>query len=570
MSAGDWMDRRTGYRALLRAILEEPVPGGARWWYVGGATLAVLAVMQAVTGVVLASHYAPSTESAWASVAFIQDTLRWGWFVRGLHSACASAMVVVAGLHLAQTALWGAYRAPRELNWIAGVLMLFVLLGFALTGYLLPWDQKGYWATRVATGIVATLPMIGGGLERTLLGGAEYGSYTLTRFFTLHVLVLPALLFGLLALHLALFRRHKVTPSWRVTDDEAHRTRGAFWPDQLFRDAVAAALVAATAVAVCLRGHGADLDAPADPASTYVARPEWYFRPLFQLLRWLDGSAEIVGTAIVPGLVLTFLLALPFLDRARSRSPRRRLKVLAPLGGLLLAGLGLGWMSYRADAHDADYRRQRIEASQEAQRARRLALQGVPAPGGTAVYRNDPQHRERELWDAQCRGCHSLSGLGGSAAPDLHDYLSRRWISRYLRDPDGPLHMGPAKMTKGMKPVKATPDELAALVELVYRETGAPDADGALAERGRALFGEKDCDACHDTDGTSGNTGPNLGGWGTAARIAGIIRDPGAEENYGSRNRMRGFAGVLDDGEIERLARFVASQRAGLQTELHK
>src|SRR5262249_8706303 len=157
-------------------VLEEPVRGGARWAFVFGSVLTFLLVLQAVTGILLACFYAPSTATAWASVAFIQDQVSLGWFVRGLHSYGASAMVVVVGLHLAQVVLYGAYKAPRELNWTVGLGLLGLVLGFALTGYLLPWDQKGYWATQVATSIMGTTPLVGPALQKLIQGGAAYGN----------------------------------------------------------------------------------------------------------------------------------------------------------------------------------------------------------------------------------------------------------------------------------------------------------------------------------------------------------------------------------------------------------
>ena len=199
MKIFDWLDERAGHRRLLSHVLGERVLGGASFAYVFGSVLTYLLLQQMITGVFLALYYSPSSSDAWASVAHLQDTVTLGWFVRGLHSYGASAMVIVAGLHLLQTAVWGAYKKPRELNWIIGVMMLGLILAFALTGYLLPWDQKGYWATKVATGIAGTTPLAGEALQQVIQGGNEYGNLTLTRFFAIHVFILPALILGLLA-----------------------------------------------------------------------------------------------------------------------------------------------------------------------------------------------------------------------------------------------------------------------------------------------------------------------------------------------------------------------------------
>ncbi len=167
----DWLDSRTSYRALLHMALDEKVPGGARWRYVFGSAVTVLILMQVATGITLEAYYSPSTTDAWASVNYIQTQVLLGSLLRGIHHWGASAIVVAVVLHLLQTLWAGAFRAPREMNWLAGFVLLQLILGLALTGYLLPWDQKGYWATQVATSIAGTVPLIGPKLQMFLQGG---------------------------------------------------------------------------------------------------------------------------------------------------------------------------------------------------------------------------------------------------------------------------------------------------------------------------------------------------------------------------------------------------------------
>jgi ubiquinol-cytochrome c reductase cytochrome b subunit len=169
----DFIDERTGIKALTRHLLDEPIQGGARWAYVFGSALLGSFMVQAVTGVALMTSYAPSDKTAWASVHFIQFQQAGGWLVRGLHHFGAQAMVILLGAHLAQVSLFGAYKKPREVTWWLGLGLMAITLGFALTGYLLPWDQKGYWATRVATNIAGTVPVIGDATQRLLLGAAR-------------------------------------------------------------------------------------------------------------------------------------------------------------------------------------------------------------------------------------------------------------------------------------------------------------------------------------------------------------------------------------------------------------
>jgi ubiquinol-cytochrome c reductase cytochrome b subunit len=231
------------------------------------------------------------------------------------------------------------------------------------------------------------------------------------------------------------------------------------------------------------------------------------------------------------------------------------------------AALGVGAMAVLAtialakDAHDPGYARARVEEDARSREARRLALKGVPPEGGLAVYRNDPLNHARELWEQRCAGCHALSGTGGDKGPDLKGYNSRAWIRGFLLNPDGQLYMGTAKLDRGMKPVNGSLDELDALTEMVYAETGAPDASAERAAAGRALISEKDCDACHEIDGEGENTGPNLKGRGTLDWVKAIIADAGQPRPFGEKNKMPKFADKLSATEIEDLARFVLAQK---------
>src|SRR5689334_20461288 len=183
----DWLDERTGFRALLTAALDEEIEGGARWAYVFGSALFTIFLCQIVTGLLLMATYTPAINGAWSSVYYIQHKVAGGWFVRGMPHYGAQSMIVVPGIHLMQVALYGAYKRPREVTWWVGLGLLGMVQGLALTGYLLPWDQKGYWATKVATNIAGSVPGLGPAIQTVIVGGTEYGQATLTRFFVLHV-----------------------------------------------------------------------------------------------------------------------------------------------------------------------------------------------------------------------------------------------------------------------------------------------------------------------------------------------------------------------------------------------
>ena len=229
-----WLDDRTGYAGFIHEALYERVPGGARWRYVWGSTLVFTFSVQLITGFFLWTAYSPSANTAWESVYYIQNEMTFGSVVRGLHHFTAQLMIVLMAVHLVQVIIDGAYKAPREVNFWLGVVLMQIVLGLSLTGYLLPWDQKGYYATQVSTKIMGNAPLVGQQAQELIQGGPKYGHHTLTRFFALHAGLLPASLIAFLGLHLYVFRRHGLT-----VKDPKHAPETTFWPDQVLKDGVA-------------------------------------------------------------------------------------------------------------------------------------------------------------------------------------------------------------------------------------------------------------------------------------------------------------------------------------------
>ncbi|MDD9946364.1 MAG: cytochrome b N-terminal domain-containing protein [Myxococcales bacterium] len=560
-SIADWLDNRTGYRKLLSAALDEEVVGGARWAYVFGSGLLAIFSFQVLTGLLLMATYAPTVSSAWSSVFYIQHKVAGGWFVRGLHAYGAQAMVVVLGMHLLQVAIYGAYKKPREVTWWFGLALLGVVQGLALTGYLLPWDQKGYWATKVATNIAGTVPLIGGAVQALVVGGSEYGQATLTRFYVLHVGVLPATLVLLVTGHLYLFRRNGATPP---AGADLKRVE-PFYPNQVFKDVAFAVLILAVMAILTSISHGGHLDAPADPSADYPPRPEWYFLFLFELLKYLPGSMELVGTIILPGLAMTFLFLLPFLDKGESKRVGDRLPWIAPL---LVGGLGivvLTWMSMSADANDADFQAARAKAHERAERAIALAKGGIPPGGPLEMLRNDPMSYGADLYEQHCQTCHILDGQGERSAPDHDGFGSRAWITGLLHDPQAKKYFGTTEIDE-MKPMDELGEEkIKAVTEFLFslgHEKGDPPHDGALATQGREVF-ENECMDCHilGDEGADMFDGPNMTGYGSSAWIRGQIKDPGSEAQYGDMNEMPSFSDDLTDHDIEMITAFLRRQR---------
>src|SRR3954471_8845522 len=403
-AALDWLDQRTGYKKLLHEALYEKIPGGARWRYVWGSTLTFCFSIQVVTGIFLWFAYSPGSQTAWESVYFIQHHMWGGWFLRGLHHYTAQAMTVLLVIHLMQVVIDGAYKAPREVNFWSGIVLLLLTLALSLTGYLLPWDQKGYWATKVATNIAAITPVIGPALQRIVVGGSEYGHQTLTRFFALHAGVIPGAIIAFIGAHIYLFRRHGITPK-----EPKKKPDAAFWPDQVFRDAVACLAVLLVILFFIVRYHGAELGSPADASEQFsAARREWYFLFLFQLLKYFPGGTEIWGAIVIPVLLMAVLAAMPFVGNWKL-GHRFNLGFL----WVMLAGVGLlTYAAVRDDRASPDYARALETAERDAERVVALAQspKGIPPTGAVTLLRDDPFTQGPKLFAKNCASCHRFDG----------------------------------------------------------------------------------------------------------------------------------------------------------------
>jgi ubiquinol-cytochrome c reductase cytochrome b subunit len=405
----NWLDSRTGYRALLDAALREPLPRGTGWFFTTGSIVTLLIGVQFVTGVGLSMYYVPSPALAHASVRFIMTALPLGWMLRGLHFWGASFLVVAAVVHMLRVFMFGSYKAPREVTWLSGVLMLLVILGFALSGYLLPWDQKAYWATTVTINVARSTPLVGEYVADVMRGGAGLGALTLGRWFSAHVFLLPVTLVTLIAAHIALMRKHGISGPLTAKPGPG----APFFPWHVVKDTVMMAAVFASLFAVALMFR-APFDAIADPAdASYVPRPEWYFLSLFQLLKYFPGPLEPVATMVLPGLVIGFLFLLPFLDRGGDRHPlapsRRTFTAVffaIGTGVAMLTGIGI------------------------ADRPRDTTAAAV-TPDEDAVV-------ARDIYDTVCFACHKLDGTGGTVGPDLSHVGKKRdaaTIRKIIEDP---------------------------------------------------------------------------------------------------------------------------------------
>jgi ubiquinol-cytochrome c reductase cytochrome b subunit len=263
-----FLDTRTSHRAGITSVLESPLPGGAHWARTFGALVLILFGVEAITGIGLALWYAPTTTDAWASVHYIHFQLELGWMLRGIHHVAGNVLMVVAILHVVQALVWGAWKAPRELSWIAMLVGLQVLILISHTGYLLPWDLRAYWATQVLVGITGNQPVVGELAARVVQGGPEVGNATLTHLYAMHVLLTPGLFAGVIAVQLWLKRKHGELAPPRMAADVAAEKAQTWFPHQLVYDLAAGAVVVIGIALYVWREHGAHpFDAQLVPCS---------------------------------------------------------------------------------------------------------------------------------------------------------------------------------------------------------------------------------------------------------------------------------------------------------------
>jgi ubiquinol-cytochrome c reductase cytochrome b subunit len=329
-----WIDERTGLSGPIRDFLNYPVPLYVHRNYLytlGGLTL-ISFLLQVFTGILLVFYYDPSVEGAYNSVDYITYILPLGWLVRGVHHYGASAMVILVVLHMLRTYFFSAYKKPREINWLTGVLLLFLVLAFGFTGYLLPWDQKGYWATKVGAEIAGSVPLFGPQIAALMRGGHDLGQVTLTRFYATHIMLLPAAVGLLIVAHIAQLRYHGMAAPITERAKANARKFVPFFPHWVITDTVAGLGLLALLVYLSWANR-APLEFPADPtSSTYVPHPEWYFVFYYQLLKYFPGALEAVATVVIPLFLFGSMILLPFIDTSDERRPWR--KPVTTLAGL--------------------------------------------------------------------------------------------------------------------------------------------------------------------------------------------------------------------------------------------
>ncbi len=583
-----WLDRRAEVNKLMEESLDEPIPGGARFAYVFGSGLLFIFISQIITGICLAIYYVPSAETAHTSVAYITKKVAAGDFLRSLHYYGSSAMIIVLLLHFLQTFLYGSFKGRRELLWMSGATLSLLVLGMGFTGYLLPWDQRAYFATAVGTNIVGEVPLIGGWLTKLMRGGDTIGTLTLSRFYVAHVFLIPACIFAFISIHIYLFR--KAGAAGPMHENPVHPTLPpeGFYPRQVLMD-MAFALLLMVGLGFLAYFHPIGLGPIANPANThYLPRPEWYYLPFFEWLKLWEGPKAVIAVVVTPALLAALFFLLPFLDRSLERRPwRRPIPVLAV--GIVLVGIFFLGIRSRIDDEDDPTVAAQLARQAEQERAYTKApfRPYIESPGATGPLAlptgpvNPLVSQGRGVFQSEgCSGCHGDTGMGTMVAPSLEGITTKfsgPQLTALLHNPNAAMRAGhmpsfdisnsdmsallaylgvigtaaanvqPTSGEIAQAPVAASQAAPAA-AGLPQAAAPAPKQLSAQAAAGSQIFQQHACSACHGPAG-QGAVAPALAP--LIAHLSGpqltqLLQHPNAKMKAGGMPPFAGTAGQLD------------------------
>jgi len=418
-----WLERRLHLVKIWEATAGHPIPkSSASWFYVFGSMTMLCLTLQILTGILLSFVYVPSAAEAYRSLEFLNYQQELGWFLRSIHYWGSSCMIIVMFLHMTQVFLWGAYKYPRELTWISGVVLLFLTLGMAFTGQVMRFDADAYWGLGIGASVMGRIPIIGGQMVNFLLGGPIIGSDTLGRFFALHVFVIPGSLLALLSLHLRLvllkgineypkpgIQVHRETYDAEY-DKIIHEDGIPFVPNGIGKDVVANGLLLIVIVLLALFVGPKGPGIPADPTQIISeAKPDYPFLWLFAAAALLPNGSEVLLFFVLPVIGMLLLFGLPFYsNQGEKHFSRRPISVMI----VLLSYLGIGLLTYAGMTGPWS---PHMEASTSQSTKPEFIQARTPLElQGALIFQNK-----------QCRTCHAIGGEGGSRGPDLTTAGSR-------------------------------------------------------------------------------------------------------------------------------------------------
>jgi ubiquinol-cytochrome c reductase cytochrome b subunit len=418
-AVGNWCDARLRLRSTMLPMMRHPIPrevaGPMGWWYVFGSASLTLLLVQILTGIGLSLVFVPSADKAYDSLLALNYDVTLGWFLRALHYYAGSGMVVLVLVHATQVFLHGAYKYPRELTWVVGVVLLLCTMGMFFSGQILRWDPDAYWGLAVAGSMAGRVPLIGPWVVRTLLGGSVIGGDALSRFFALHVFVIPGALLFFLAVHLWLVLTRGVSappvpgqvvdPTTYDASYEKQLERGVpFLGDAMLKDALFSALAVVVVVVLAAVLGPKGPTGPPDPTLPGAnPRPEWPFLWLFALLSLSPPEAETFIILVFPVILIAALFLVPFISNRGERAPSRRpVAVLA----VIVTYTALGVLTYQGATSPWS---PKMTAWSGDTVPERLVRNSTPLRlTGAAVFQSK-----------NCRNCHALEGKGGQRGPDL-------------------------------------------------------------------------------------------------------------------------------------------------------
>jgi ubiquinol-cytochrome c reductase cytochrome b subunit len=475
-SIGEWLDRRLQIGDSIRSAAFHRVPrSSASWWYVFGSAALTVFILQVVTGILLALLYVPSAAEAWNSLQTLNHDITLGWFVRAMHGWGSDFMVALVLIHMVQVFLFGAHKYPREFTWVIGVFLLLMTLGMAFTGQVLRFDQDAYWGLGIGASIMSRAPLIGGWLVNLLLGGPIIAGNTLSRFFTLHVFVIPGLLIGLVSLHLLMVFKLGIN-EWPMPgrlvrretylkeyEELTEKDGVPFVPDAIWKDLIfAGCILLAVALCAVVSGPFGPTGQPDPTIIQTVPRPDFFFLWLYALLSLLPPELETPFLMIAPVIGIGVLLLLPFLSGEGEKSWRRR--PIAVLTVLLLAVTLATFTKL---------------ASYTPWSPKMNAWSGSPVPERYLKDRSPLERRGALVFqDKQCRNCHMLGGKGGERGPALDAVAVRLTQDQLIRQ----VLQGRGNMPaygKNLSPAETT--ALVAFLTTLHPAGQTPARDASLA-----------------------------------------------------------------------------------------
>ncbi len=426
-----WFDRRLGFAKPITEAAEHPIPrSSASWWYVFGSAAAVILALQVVTGILLALVYTPTARDAWNSLNFMNHGLTLGWFLRALHGWGSDFMIAIVLIHMAQVFTFGAYKFPRELTWIVGVFLLLLTLGMAFTGQVLRFDQDAYWGLGIGASILGRVPWIGGDLVHLMLGGPIIGATTVSRFFALHVFVIPGILVALVGVHVWMVLRLGIN-EWPMPgrlvrkatyvqeyEAEIHKDGIPFVPDAAWKDAMfAAAIILAIAACALFFGPIGPGGSPDPTIIQTVPKPDVPFLWIFAMFALLPPKLETPILLTAPVVAILAMLGLPLYAGEGEKHWSRR-----PVAVLMLTVIAVSIAIFTRLGQTEPWSPKMNAWSGDAIPTRFLKGRTPLEQEGVVVFQQ-----------MQCRNCHSLNGIGGERGPDLSRVATRLTESQLIR-----------------------------------------------------------------------------------------------------------------------------------------